>query len=398
MAIYHCSISVYSRGKGETATGAACYRAGLAMTDERTGIEHNYTKRKGVEHFEIVVPTGSPEWAKNPSQLWNQVEKSEKRKDASLARDFEISLPHELNPEQREKLAVEITEKLVSKFGFAAMYAIHSPDGKEDNRNHHVHILTSDRKLETTGFTGKVKELNMFTGGKESTLWVREMVANTINEHLRGAGIQETVSHKSLIDQQADAADRGDLKQAILLNREPTQHIGKNPMFIAENKETNNAIKLTNQATMKTLIGNLENAISFDKKKDTTTMQSQQVSKPLPWNEPVTQSAGPAPSMGGASNIEGLIGQIKNLEHELTKLPRSFMVNILTQRARIEAQISGLKKQLAQEQAAKDRAKGGMGASSRMQPTHSPPAPDPVPIFRIEPPKLEPPRPRKLRM
>ncbi|RYF42400.1 MAG: conjugal transfer protein TraA, partial [Cytophagaceae bacterium] len=37
MAIFHLSVKTISRSAGRTATAAAAYRAGVEITDERTG-------------------------------------------------------------------------------------------------------------------------------------------------------------------------------------------------------------------------------------------------------------------------------------------------------------------------------------------------------------------------
>lgn len=46
MAIYHMSIKNISRAKGKTAIAAAAYRAGTILTDNETGITHNYVKNQ----------------------------------------------------------------------------------------------------------------------------------------------------------------------------------------------------------------------------------------------------------------------------------------------------------------------------------------------------------------
>ena len=66
---------------------------------------HDFSRRSGVEHAEIVIPAGAniasgpeAEWALERSALWNAAEASEKRKDARVAREIEVSLPHECPP------------------------------------------------------------------------------------------------------------------------------------------------------------------------------------------------------------------------------------------------------------------------------------------------------------
>ena len=106
MAIYHFSMKPVSRASGRSAVASMAYRSGEKLTNERDGITHDYTAKKGVEHAEIVLPKGvNAEWAKDRSALWNAAEFAEKRKDARVAREFEIALPHELSTEQRLEAA-----------------------------------------------------------------------------------------------------------------------------------------------------------------------------------------------------------------------------------------------------------------------------------------------------
>ena len=50
MAIYHLSAKPISRATGRSATGAAAYRAGETITDERTGLVFDYSKKRGIDH------------------------------------------------------------------------------------------------------------------------------------------------------------------------------------------------------------------------------------------------------------------------------------------------------------------------------------------------------------
>jgi hypothetical protein len=66
---------------------AAAYRASEALHDERYGLMHDYTRKEGVEHSEILLPEGAPKSLADRQTLWNQVEANEKRKDSQLARE-----------------------------------------------------------------------------------------------------------------------------------------------------------------------------------------------------------------------------------------------------------------------------------------------------------------------
>lgn len=56
MANYHAHLKSISRADERSATGAIAYRAACKIVDERTGLEFDYSKKKGVEHTEIFSP------------------------------------------------------------------------------------------------------------------------------------------------------------------------------------------------------------------------------------------------------------------------------------------------------------------------------------------------------
>lgn len=226
MAIFHTSIKTFSRGKGQSAVAAAAYRGGLLLSDFATGQQHDYRRRSGVVETFCLAPPDAPDWALVPGELWAVAEAAERRKDATVAREFELSLPHELSGEQRAHLAFSIAEALVDRYQFAIQASIHSP-GTPDGLNHHVHLLASTRRIGPDGFGEKTRELDGGVSGKVQVQWVREMVAETTNAHLEAAGLTVTIDHRSLAEQARAASDRGDELQAVALSREPTKHLGK---------------------------------------------------------------------------------------------------------------------------------------------------------------------------
>ncbi|WP_323162631.1 MobQ family relaxase [Stenotrophomonas maltophilia] len=225
MAIYRCEIKTVSRSQGASAVAGAAYRAGLDVTDLRTGERHDYTRKSGVVVSGILAPADAPDWAQDPAQLWNAAEAAETRKNSVVAREFLVSLPHELTDEQRADLARDLTAHLVDRFGFAAMFAIHAPDKKADERNHHVHILATTRRMEPSGLGAKTRELDdRKTGAVEE---VRAKVAMTINRHLERAGLSARVDHRSLLDRQMAAVTVGDFAKAAELDRQPEPKVGR---------------------------------------------------------------------------------------------------------------------------------------------------------------------------
>ncbi len=202
MAIYHLSVKTISRSAGRSATAAAAYRAGELIVDERTGEIHDYTQKRGIESVELILPAGAPGWATDRAELWNAAEQSETRKNSTVAREFEIALPSELNDDQRHLLAHGFAREIVRRHGCVADVAIHAPSQSGDQRNHHAHILCSTRRLDSEGFTKKTRELDELKSG-EVVRW-RERFAQLQNRALRDAGVAEKVDHRSLEAQGID--------------------------------------------------------------------------------------------------------------------------------------------------------------------------------------------------
>ena len=98
MAIYHCTTKTVNRSSGRTAVASMAYRAGEKLTDERTGLTHDFTRKEGVVYTEIL---SNLDIELDRSKVWNLAEKSENRKDARTAREWVIALPDELEEEQR---------------------------------------------------------------------------------------------------------------------------------------------------------------------------------------------------------------------------------------------------------------------------------------------------------
>jgi MobA/MobL family len=96
MVIFHFSAKIIGRSGGRSAVAAAAYRAGEKLHDERIDRDHDFTDKAGVEHSEVLPPEGAPEHLADREQLWNEVERNEKRKDAQLVREVEFALPREL--------------------------------------------------------------------------------------------------------------------------------------------------------------------------------------------------------------------------------------------------------------------------------------------------------------
>ncbi len=153
MAIYHLSMKIISRSSGYSAVASAAYRSGSLMLDERTGLTHDYTRKSGVAEAVILTPATAPAWCTNRAELWNAVEKAERRKNSQLAREIELAIPHELPQDAaRETVLAFVRENFVSQ-GMIADVAFHHMD----KTNPHAHIMLTTRAIGPAGFSGKVR-------------------------------------------------------------------------------------------------------------------------------------------------------------------------------------------------------------------------------------------------
>ena len=225
VALYSASVKPVSRSSGRSATAAAAYRNAERIIDERTGDIHDYTRRSGVDHVESFAPVGMA--PQSGSELWNKAEAAEVRKNARVAREVLVALPHELDQLQRRELAKSIAQGLADRYGTAGTLAVHHPDREGDNRNHHVHILMTTRRLEAAGQLGeKTRELDDVKRGPQEVEWIRAMIEDRTNSSLERAGVEARVDRRSLIEQRAAALDAGDMDRAAQLDRPATLHEG----------------------------------------------------------------------------------------------------------------------------------------------------------------------------
>lgn len=229
MAIYHATMKSFSRGKGDSSVAAAAYRAGFDVLDVGTGLGHNYSRRHGVAFHQMLAPRGAPSWCLDAKKFWNANEAAETRLNARVCREIEVSLPHSLSTDQRQDLALALGQLLVDRFQVAVLVAVHKPSKQGDQRNHHVHLLMSARKVGADGLGERAcAEFDARQGGGTRALrQIRKDIEQVINGHLAMAGHKSRVDHRSLRVQARDAAIHGDFERARELTRTPRRHNGK---------------------------------------------------------------------------------------------------------------------------------------------------------------------------
>jgi hypothetical protein len=224
MALYHLTVKPVSRKAGRSATAAIAYRTADRIHDLTTDEVFDYTRKRGVEHTEIVLPTEAARqdinWARDRQALWNAAEMAENRSNSRVAREYEIALPHELNRGQRIELVRAFAKDLADRYGVGVDFAIHAPHRSGDERNHHAHILTTTRRIEAGGL-GEKAEIEWSDGNrrkaglgaaKEEITLIRARWETLHNEHLLSHGISVRIDHRSL--------------EAQGIHRTPTSHLG----------------------------------------------------------------------------------------------------------------------------------------------------------------------------
>ena len=232
IAIYHWNIGIVSRGKGKSAVAAAAYRSGEKLTNEWDGMTHDYTRKGGVVHTEIMLPPHAPPSFADRSTLWNSVELYEKAGNAQLAREIDAALPIELSREEQIRLVREYCSSQFVSRGMCVDFAIHDTD----SGNPHCHIMLTMRPLDERGAwaakskkeydldengerirlpSGRYKTHKVDLTGwndKDNTLLWRKAWADFTNDFLERNGSPERIDHRS-------NAERG-------IDEIPTVHMG----------------------------------------------------------------------------------------------------------------------------------------------------------------------------
>ena len=224
MPIYHLSLKPVSRATGRSAVAAAAYRAGDRLTNARDGLTHDYTRRHGMVHAEIVLPhmedAADLAWAGDRSALWNAAEAAEARKDARTATEIVVALPHELSDAEQLELTRTFAAHLADRYGAGVDFAIHRPDDDKDVRNIHAHLLMTTRQVTPEGL-GEKTELQWENKRLLSAnlppvqiqlAMIRQDWEQQANRALAQAGLDVRIDRRS-------HAERG-------LEIEPTQHAG----------------------------------------------------------------------------------------------------------------------------------------------------------------------------
>ena len=149
MAIYHMSVKIHGRSKGQSAVACAAYRAGERLYDEELRKTCDYGRKKEVVYKKILLCGNAPPEFADRETLWNSVMKVEKARNAQFAREFEIALPREADRETQIRMLHDFFEPLVSE-GMCIDFSIHD----KGDGNPHCHSLATMRPIREDGSWG----------------------------------------------------------------------------------------------------------------------------------------------------------------------------------------------------------------------------------------------------
>ncbi|HDW1476939.1 TPA: MobA/MobL family protein [Enterobacter asburiae] len=222
MAIFHLDFKIVKRSEGRSSVAKAAYHARTRITDERTGDTYDYSRRTDLYGHFILAPANAPEHiVKDSTALWNEVEKVERQNNGQTARYFDVSIPTELNNDEKKKLVLEYCQNNFVDKGMIADIAFHDLDSD----NPHAHVMLT---LKTIGPEGFGKKERSWNDRKMSVLW-RESWASMANSYLAAAGSPERIDHRSLQAQHEEALEKA---AAALDNKEQA-------LWLAKAAETN---------------------------------------------------------------------------------------------------------------------------------------------------------------
>ena len=196
MAIYHFTLRMVQRSKGQSAIAVAADRARVRLHDRRLECTHAPipAKRGSLPILsEVLLPEGAPAFCRDREELWNAVEAFERRRDAGLAREVEFALPAELWPEQAAALARDYVLAAFVAGGMIADLNVHwalRPDGQSKP---FAQVLLTLRRIGPEGFG--LKEV-AWNDRANAVRW-RRLWAEMANACLAAHGHAARIDHRS---------------------------------------------------------------------------------------------------------------------------------------------------------------------------------------------------------
>jgi MobA/MobL family/Integrase core domain len=222
VAIFHLSAHErVSRSAGQSSVASAAYVMRAQFNDERTGQVYDFRHLDMPQWVGMFSPKDAPDWtreAANAERFWNALELFEKRRDAQIALPLDIALPFEMTQQQNVWLAQDYIRETFTRNGYVVLAAIHPPD--HDERNIHLHLLVSLRKIDAHGFARTKTEQQENYRNRDAYIEnLREKWEHLANRHLERHGIDARIDRRTLQEQGIDRdaqTHRGPTKSAVV--------------------------------------------------------------------------------------------------------------------------------------------------------------------------------------
>lgn len=232
----------------------AAYRAAEKLPDQKTGETIDFSRKQGVLYSEIIAPKDAPQWATDRAELWNRSEATHKVQKAIVAREIQLSLPHELTGEQRREVTTEFARFISDTYQVAVDMNLHAPNREGDERNYHAHLLLCTRTFDATkknGLGNNVRDFDAIShqraGSKNHVEMWRAKWEQQVNGALERADIREedgvtikTVSHQSHARRGIEAEPtikEGTAATSMKRRGEPTDRADQNDEIRERNAE-----------------------------------------------------------------------------------------------------------------------------------------------------------------
>lgn len=133
----------------------ASYRSDENLYSERTDENIKFKNHVVKPETMILTPENAPDWVNDRNQLWNEVDRVEKKNNKTenprLAREILLSLPNDLDREVQTELAKDFVQNEFVNQGMVADISIH----RDDINNPHAHVLLTQRPFNKDGSWGK---------------------------------------------------------------------------------------------------------------------------------------------------------------------------------------------------------------------------------------------------
>jgi len=266
MASYHFTLKHDKKPSGEQIS-ASCHAQYIVREDRYKNIDEKRNQEKSTytdpkSHAQYINREAAfenrggcvhkdshlPSWAKgSPKSFFETADIYEDAKNTRY-REIEFALPIELNLDQQKEVVNEFVKNHLGDDFYWAL-AIHEKEAAMGNgeRNPHVHIMFSERKLDDIEINNERSPETFFKyynryhpengGCRKDEKWngsnriaylcsMRKDCAAIQNRILEKYNYDVTVDHRTLFAQREEAIKRGDFVLAQLLTRSPEKNVG----------------------------------------------------------------------------------------------------------------------------------------------------------------------------